>query len=74
MNCTIVKGRYHDELICTPFQVLGVEIKLPVLIVMIAIVLSLIMVRIDKIVRRSYQYFMGRRSRLAFHELASDGI
>lgn len=73
MNCTVFKGRYHDELVCTPFEVLGVAIKLPVMILVIAIVLVLIMVRIDKIIRFAATKILSSRTRLTFHELSVNG-
>lgn len=58
MNCTIVKGRFHDELICTPFNILGIHLGIKSLLVIISIILIFITIRIDKIIIYTYEHIM----------------
>lgn len=49
MNCTIVRGRFHDEVICTPPNILGVETYPSTILSIVVVVLVLIMIRVDKV-------------------------
>lgn len=51
MNCTIVRGRFNDEVICQPFELFGIPITYKVMLILIFVAITLIMIRVDKIFR-----------------------
>lgn len=50
MNCTIVKGRFTDEIVCTPINIMGVAFGFPSVLVLIIVLLTSVVIRVDKIV------------------------
>jgi len=70
MNCTIVKGRFHDELVCTPLVVFGIPVDIKVMISMILITILCLVIRLDKIAIAIFRRI--RRPGIQFEVLDAD--
>lgn len=59
MNCTIIRGRFHDEVVCTRIAISGIPISIA--FVMLTL-LVLIVIRVDKVMMLVVNTIQARMS------------